>query len=110
MKTNKKYVGELGNLYKVSFVPYYMIKWSQEKQEIYLEVINKLPKKLLKRFEDFLAKESGIEWPKNTWAVIKKSSDTDNEHKLRMGLDWGKEGLEHRVIFGDNSFGISRKT
>ncbi len=110
MKTNKKYVGESGNLYQVSFIPYYMMNWSKDKQEIYLQVVNKLPKKLLKKFEDFLAKESGIEWPESKYAFTKNSFDIDKEYKLRVGMDWGKDGSAHTVIFGDNAFGVSRKT
>lgn len=53
----KIYSGEIGELYKVKFLPEYMQAWSEKKILLFNKVFEKLPKKLAKLLEEFLIQE-----------------------------------------------------
>ena len=58
-KVETTFVGIIGDLYGVTYLPSYMQDWPDEKAKIYCEVLNSIPDiRLRTRFESYLAKNN----------------------------------------------------
>lgn len=94
-KAKKYYSGEIGNLFGIKFLPYYMQGWSKEKIELYLEILDRLPKKLAARLEEDL----------NSKVLVKTF-----EPRRGFTALWRRFiPVNKTIIFGDNAYGVTHK-